>query len=248
MTDTDRNALRALETDDTIPTRRDHDPGDPLELGITGVDLYDATRPAAYADPENGYPWRRFVGALSLLLDPVAGVCRSLDGRERWTQLADPWRCPPAWLRVLAQWAGIRRPDAMTEEELRELIATGGPGFWRGTTANMIAAARRFLPPGMADLYLYFEERADGQAYHLRVFTYTFIEHDEQQVRAALEAAKPAGLVLDYQVRRGQNWNMLRTRSTAGMGPFTWGDVNEEYESWEHVHTDEPIAPVKEPR
>jgi hypothetical protein len=236
MTDDRENPLRAFELDDTIPTRRELEVSDPLHLGITGTDLYDATRPAAFAEPETGYAWRRFVGALSLLLDPVADVCRGFDDQERWTQLADPRRCPPQWLRVLAQWAGIRRPDAMTEDELRELIGTGGPGFWRGTREAMIAAVRRFLPPGTADQFLYFEERADGQAYHLRVFTYTFVDHDEDQVRTALEAAKPAGLILDYQVRRGQNWWMLKQREG------TWADVRDDYENWAAVLEDEPIV------
>ena len=67
------------------------------------------------------------------------------------------------------------------------------------------------------------------------MFTYTFVEHDEQQVRAALEAAKPAGLILDYQVRRGQSWWMLRQREGS------WADVRDDYENWAAVLSDEPI-------
>lgn len=147
MTDDSRHpALAPLLPGDDVTPIPEPVIGDPLDLGITGVDLYEATQPAAYADADNDYAWRRFVGALSVLLDNVADVCRSFDGEERWTQLASPSRCPPEWLPVLAQWAGVRRPDAMTEAELRELIGPTAPGMWRGTRAAMIAAVRRFLP------------------------------------------------------------------------------------------------------
>jgi Phage tail protein (Tail_P2_I) len=211
------------------------------DLGPTGADLYAATAPAAFAEQDTDYAWARFLGALSEMLDPIAEMVRTdPDGHPGWTALASPHRCPPKWLRVLAQWAGIRRWDSMTDEELRELIGPRAPGAWRGTRPAMIAAVRRFLPPGTADQYLYFEERADGDPYRLRVFTYTFIEHDETLVRAALEAAKPAGLQLIYEVRRGQNWAMLNDRMAS------WAGVNENYESWDHVHHDEPIAPRQE--
>jgi Phage tail protein (Tail_P2_I) len=208
------------------------DPG----LGITGRDLFNATRPAGYAEADTDKAWARFLGALSLLNDPVAVIARSFGGHDRWTQLASPRRCPEEWLPVLAQWAGLRRFDAMTSGEVRELIGPTAPGMWRGTRAAMIAAVRRFMPPGMADNYLYFEERADGDPYALRVFTYSFIEHDPELVEAALQTAKPAGLLLNYEVRRGQNFDMLRRRHA------NFAEVNASYESFAHVHNDEPIA------
>lgn len=202
----------------------------------TGETLYDGTRPAAFADPETGGAWAKLCDALAQLLDPIAQVTRPDDSSAPWVVLASPDRCPADWLPVLAQWAGIRRPDVMSEADLRELIATGGPGMWRGTRANMIAAARRFLPPGMADYLLYFEERADGDPYALRVFTYEFVEHDPALVRAALSAAKPAGLTLDYEVRQGQAWFMLAEKMDS------WADVTTGYESWWTVFQDEPIG------
>lgn len=205
----------------------------------TGEDLYEGTHPAAFADSETGGAWAKLCDALGELLDPIAEITRPDDGSEPWIVLASPERCPTDWLRVLAQWAGIRRPDAMSEADLRELIGRGGPGMWRGTRQAMIAAARRFLPPGTADHLLYFQERADfgagtDPAYCLRVFTYTFVDHDPEEVRAALEAAKPAGIILDYQIRRGQAWFMLRNRQP------TWAAVNEAYSSWHEVLSDEP--------
>ncbi|MCI4360263.1 MAG: phage tail protein [Thermoplasmata archaeon] len=229
--------------DGTFDTRSPRVP--PPELDQTGREMFENTRPVAYADTETDYSWARFTSALSELLDPIAEITRPLDGSESWTTLASPHRVPKAWLRVLAQWAGVRRPDAMDEEALRELIAEGGPGFWRGTRAALTAAVRRFLPPGTADQWLYFEERAvvtgdpNIDAYALRIFTYEMHTPPEveAQIRDALQHAKPAGLYpFIYEVRRGQSWRMLRDRME------DWAEVNAHYENWREVLTDEPTG------
>ncbi len=78
----------------------------------------------------------------------------------------------------------------------------------------------------MAEEHLYFEERADGDPYQLRVFTYTYIEHDPVRVLRALEASKPAGLRLIYEVRRGQNWGMVHANHA------DWAQVKNSYDDW----------------
>lgn len=189
----------------------------PPPIGTTGQEIYDNTVPARYAEEQTDYAWARFLDALSHLLDPVADVTRPPDGALRWTVLASPWRCPPQWLPVLAQWAGVRRWDLFVEDDLRTLLATGGPGFWRGTKAHMIASARRFYAPdAQEDPPLYFEERArisDDEAinaYWIRVFTYSFVQHDYEQVRRALLRSKPAGINLIYEIRDGQTYGQLK--------------------------------------
>jgi hypothetical protein len=215
------------------------------EVGNTGGEMRDNTRAAAWADPEHGYAWANLLGALSYLLDPLADVTRPPDNSGRWTVLASPRRCPPQWLPVLAQWAGVRRPEALTPDELRDLIGPTAPGLWRGTRAAMIAAVRRFFPPGFeADRFLYFEERArvtgneQLDAYALRVFTYSFVEGvDEEAVRDALAHAKPAGLFpFIYEVRQGQMWAMLNERMSS------WAEVRDSYATWDDVRHDEPIG------
>lgn len=203
----------------------------------TGDDLYEGTYPAAFADEDNDNAWLAFCAALSELLDPIAEITRPDDDSDAWVVLASPARCPTDWLPVLAQWAGIRRPDVMSEADLRTLIAEGGPGFHRGTRAAMIAAIRRYLPPGTPDAMITFDERADGNPYLLRVFTYTFVEHDPELVRQALLAAKPAGLLLDYQVRVGQTYSMLRERLDWG----TYADMQAQFDTYYDVLHEEPI-------
>ena len=183
----------------------------PFDLDGTGRDLYAATAPLAWADREHDYAWAKYTDALGELLDVIAEMVRDdADGNPGWTALASPARCPEPFLRVLAQWAGIRRWDALSSDDLRDLIGPRAPGLWRGTREAMLAAVRRYLPPDSTDL-LRFDERADGDPYKLRVFTYRFVDHDPELVRAALEAAKPAGLTLIYEVRDGQSYDQLNS-------------------------------------
>jgi hypothetical protein len=182
----------------------------PVPLGPVGQDLYDATAPMTYAEAETDYAWARYLAALGVLLDEIAALVRDDDaGNPGWTALASPLRCPLPWLRVLARWAGLRRPDRYTEAELRSLIGPHAPGLWRGTRARLLDGVQRYLTPDGA---LYFEERADGDAYKLRIFTYAYDTLNEAAIRSELEAAIPAGLLLDYQVRAGQTYALLRAR------------------------------------
>jgi hypothetical protein len=211
-------------------------------MGIVGEELYDRTEPAQFAEAENDYPWAKYLASLGEVLEPIAVVTRPESGEEQWIVLASPKRCPDAWLPVLAQWAGVRRPDTMSKDDLRALIGPRAPGMWRGTRAAMIAAVTRFMPPGTPpEQMLYFEERADGDAYKLRVFTYSFIEHDPVAVQDALLHEKPAGLTLLYEVRVGQTWAMLNYRKQ------TWAQVMAEYADWYEVMHDMPIEIVPAP-
>jgi hypothetical protein len=219
------------------------EPPPPIALGDTGRDLYAATLPVAYGDPDNGWAWAHYCGALAHLLDVIAEMVRDdADGNPGWTALGSPTRCPPEWLRVLAQWAGVHRWDSMSPADLRGLIGPHAPGLWRGTKAAMIAAVRRHFPPGTADAYLYFEERADGDPYLLRVFTYEFVDHDTAAVEASLRAEKPAGLNLEYELRVGQTWAMLNGRKTS------WDQTRTDYATWWDVWHDPPPGVTPPPR
>ena len=99
----------------------------PLDLGDTGRDLYAATPTLARLDPDNDYAWARYLAALSVLLDVIAEMVRDdADGNPGWTALGSPARCPEPFLRVLAQWAGIRRWDALDPDDLRALDRPAG--------------------------------------------------------------------------------------------------------------------------
>lgn len=175
---------------------------------VVGQDLYDAVEPLTYADESLGWPLANFLSSLGLMLDEEARLVRTDDdGNDGWSAFADPQRCPANYLYTLAQWAGVRYPRRTSVDDLRALIGPRAPGLWRGTKAALIASVQRYLTPGGA---LYFEERADGDAYKLRIYTYTYDTVDETAIRNELAAGVPAGLVLDYEVREGQTYAMLR--------------------------------------
>lgn len=181
----------------------------PLQTQV-GDDLYDALEAMTWADQELGWPFAYYLDSLGLILEETAYVVRADDdGHDGWSAFAEPDRVPIAYLYTLAQWAGVRYPRRMNPEQLRTLIDGNAPGLWRGTKAALLAAIRRYLTPGAS---VYWEERADGNPYAIRIFTYTTQTLDETAIRKELAAQLPAGLLLTYEVRAGQDYDMLRDR------------------------------------
>jgi hypothetical protein len=173
-----------------------------------GQELYDSVEPLTYADEELGWPLALYCDALGLLLDEIALVVRSDDdGNDGWSAFADPARCPDDFLLTLALWAGIRYPRRMSLSDLRPLIGPQAPGLWRGTVAAITAAVQRYLIPGGQ---IYFEERADGDPYKLRIFTYADETLDETALERELLISIPAGLILDYELRVGADYAQVK--------------------------------------
>ena len=192
-----------------------------------GQDLYAALEPLTYADASLGWPLAKYLSAIGLILDEVAQLVRSDDaGNDGWSAFADPTRCPDDFLYTLAQWAGVTHPRRMTTGALRDLIGPHAPGVWRGTKAAILAGVARYVTPGGA---VYFEERADGDPYHLRILTYQFDTVDEAAIKIELVNLVPAGLLVSYEVREGQTWGMITDTGD------TWGDVKATYETWRDV-------------
>lgn len=197
------------------------------EMTTVGQDLYDSLEPLTFADAGLGWPLANYLSAIGLILEEIALLVRADDdGNDGWSAFADPQRCPLDFLFTLAQWAGVRYPRRMTETDLRALIGPHAPGMWRGTKGAILSQVQRYLAPGGQ---LYFEERADGDAYKLRIFTYSYDTLDEDALRDQLLHVVPAGLILDYEVRDGQTWGQLRDSGR------TWADVLTDYPNWSTV-------------
>jgi tail protein P2 I len=179
----------------------------PLTTQVGG-DLYDALEPLTYADERLGWPLANFGDALALILEETAQLVRADDeGNDGWSAFADPQRCPSAYLYTLAQWAGVRYPRRMSEAHLRELIGPRAPGLWRGTKEALIDTVQRYLTP---DGSIYFEERADGDPYKLRISTFVYDTLNEAAIRRELTVQVPAGLILDYRLIAGISYAILR--------------------------------------
>jgi len=200
----------------------------PLQTQV-GADLYGALEPLAFADEQLNYALAYYVDALALILEETAQLVRADDaGNDGWSAFADPQRCPDAYLYTLAQWAGVRYPRRMLKTpELRELIDGHAPGLWRGTKTAILATVRRYLAPNGQ---IYFQERVGGNAYALLIFTFARSTLNEAAIRRELALQVPAGLLLTYEVRVGQDYSMLlgRVKDYAAM-KATWASYEAVY-------------------
>lgn len=96
-------------------------------------------------------------------------------------------------------------------------------GFERGSREAMINAAKSWLTGTKS---VYFNER-DTSPYHLTVSTKLSETPDPASVAAALQAQKPAGLVMVVQTIAGQDWNnLVATRAS-------WTAVGAAYATWQ---------------
>ena len=198
-----------------------------------GSDLYAAVEPLTWADESLGWPLALYLSANGLMLEEVAQLVRTDDdGNEGWTAFASPARCPESFLYTLSVWAGAPYPRRMSTDDLRAVIGPRAPGVWRGTKSSIIAALQRYVTQGAP---IYFEERADGNAYHLRIFTYTNSTLDEAAIRAELLNQIPAGIVVDYEVREGQTYGMLKQHVA------TYADMKAMYATYADVRQAAPI-------
>jgi hypothetical protein len=197
-----------------------------------GQDLYDALEPLTWDDENQGWALAFYCSAVGLILEEVAELVRTDDaGNDGWSAFADPQRCPEDFLYTLAQWAGVAYPRRMPVADLRNLIGPHAPGVWRGTRAAILAGIQRYVT---SDGAVYFEERADGDPYKLRIFTYTFDTVDEAAIQAELVNLVPAGLLVDYEVREGQTWGMLDASQDS------WADVKANFATWADVRSARP--------
>lgn len=192
-------------------------------------ELYAAVEPLQYAEAQYDYPLAKLCQAAGLMVDPVDSLVRDTAAGPGWSVLLDVNRAPLAGLPWLAQFVGVTIPDGLDQLSQRQLIQQTG-GFRRGSPGALVGAAQQHLT-GNRSVFLY--ER-DTSPYHLTVVTYTSETPDEAVVAAALQAAKPAGLILDYQVHPGQDWQQLIDAYA------TWQDVIDAYSTWQAVINDQP--------
>lgn len=158
--------------------------------------VYDSLGPWARAD-ESG-DLLDYVRALITPLTTVDDLVRDTDTHVGWGSLMDVDVAPSWILSWLAQFVGVSTIAGLSDADQRTRIKDTA-GFRRGTPAAIILAAQQHLTGGRrVELY----ER-DGGIWVFRLRTYLTETPDSALVRAAVEALKPAGLVLNYEVQAG---------------------------------------------
>lgn len=153
-------------------------------------------------------PWRRAdEGVWDLLylaeacfgsLQDVEDIVRDTPEREGWANVLDVDVAPEWALSWLAQFNGVI-PLFGLDAASQRLRIKNAAGFNRGKVAAIKAAAQQLLTgTRRVDIY----ER-DGSAWRFRVRTYASETPDPDAVKAAIEALKPGGLILTYEVQAG---------------------------------------------
>lgn len=191
--------------------------------------------PLAYDDPSHNGSLRTLVDAVGGMFQQVATLAED-DGRlPGWSILLDVDRCPGYALPWLGQFVGVTVDATLDEAGQRDQIRNES-GMARGTPAAMIAAAQRFLT-GNKTVYMIERDAsvcASEPAYGLKMMTRTDETPDQAAVLAALTAAKPAGIILEYELIDGQTWQDVIDNYP------TWADVIATYATWQDVIENTP--------
>jgi hypothetical protein len=176
--------------------------------------LRDRTAPLAPDDDAHGYAHAYLCGSLGAIFAEVAEVFDPEGDTPPLAPLLDPTLCPAWALPWLAQMVGIVLPDGLSEADARTVISEVA-GFKRGTRQAMEAAAKLYLT---GDRTVYFRERDPSGAdppYTLEVVTFATETPDSAAVLRALVAAKPGGIVLNYRMTTGWDYQQMTTEGGA---------------------------------
>lgn len=186
-----------------------------VPLSRLAEDVYDILEPYAEADAASGYALRSIVEAMTKTYVDIDELVRnSPDGLNvGWSGMFDASRCPPEALAWLGQLVGmiIYPTDGITETRWRVSKAVGG--IRRGSLSTMIAVAQRLLTGNKTVVVT--ERTSD--AWHFAIRTRTAETPSSAAVLAALNAAKPAGLIMDYATFTG----ILFQESLANQATYT---------------------------
>lgn len=166
-------------------------------------ELYRGMWPLAQADEQEGWALRTYCEAIGLPFEWVWTYGLDSDFGPGWSMLMSPWTCPPEGLPWLGQFVGVVVNPSLTLDQQRAQVAQH-IGFRRGTPQAIIAAAQATLT-GTRRVWL--AERLDGEAYHLGATTRIDETLDPAATEAAIRAALPAGITLDFNTVLGQSYD-----------------------------------------
>jgi hypothetical protein len=168
-------------------------------------EIYAALGPLTADDQRHGWQLLRFVSAISQAPQVTEDLVRDSDAGPGWSSVLDVDRAPAEALGWLAQFVGVDvEPNIDPNSQRLRIKETAG--FRRGTKAAIEGAARQFLTGNRT---VQVQER-DTSAYHLKVTTFETETPFPDRTEAALQAQKPAGLVLQYVMSSGATYAELK--------------------------------------
>ena len=204
-------------------------------VGAVAERTYEALAPLAYADEANGWALLLLTQALVYSMETPDSYVREYPdlGLPTFGILLDVDNAPPEVLDWMGQFAGKSLVPGQTTEQSRQRIRSTS-GFDRGAAEAFASAA---LPYLVDNPHIIVRERYRGDAPgdqpgYVQVRTYAAETLDVNAARAALEAELPGGLIMDYQVVAGQDW-----QSVVNTVP-TWSALQTKYATWAGVIAD----------
>lgn len=170
--------------------------------------LFGQFAPVGYDDTANGDALAWLCQAYATAFNQLYDV--QVDEPVPWAKLMDADTCPVWALEWLAQFNGVTLASESTEAQKRAAITSLG-GQQRGNLTVLRATAQQYLSGNKSVTVL---ER-DSSPYHLTVVTYEsetpVAAATRTEIGNALQAQKPAGLVLVYRVDPGWSVGEVET-------------------------------------
>lgn len=153
-----------------------------------------------------------YAQAIGTMFDPLEQIVADvgMDGDPDYMPgygvLLDIETCPTEDLGYLGQYVGVPVPVGVDDATARSLIRAEG-GIGRGTLASVRAAILRHLT-GTQSLVIFERTALDGSpdAYQAVVHLRPSEVADLQTIKDAVNAVKPAGILINYIVSDGYTW------------------------------------------
>lgn len=187
-------------------------------------------------DAANGNALTVFLTALAQMYEEVQTWADDDNaGNVGWSILLDLNRCPTYALPWLGQFVGAQVDTSLSDADQRTQISNV-QAWKRGSVAAFVNAAQMYLT-GTKTVLL--KERdpvasAAQPAYGLTIYTYTSETPNSSKVLAALNAVKPAGIILNYQTITGWNYE------AADVGYATYDAMDAAFATYNGLLTDAP--------
>jgi hypothetical protein len=180
-------------------------------VGANTEEAYAALLHRTEGDEATDWITLRFLEGNLLSLQALNDIIRDTDdGRPGWQSIINLDEAPPDGLPYLAQFVGARLITGLDDATQRTRIHDVS-GRNRGRPEALAAAAAQYLiGTKRVDIF----ERDTGDAYKVRVRTFSSETPDSAKVQAALMAEKPAGLILTYQLAGGMTYDELKAAYT----------------------------------
>lgn len=152
-----------------------------------------------------------------------------------WVVVFDVDKCPDYALGYLGQFVGVRLIQGSSVESQRQQIRR--PTRQDRGTVYAIQEAIKPLLTGNKSIVIRERDGAShaDNAWRLTVITLDSETPDQQAVRDAIMAVKPAGIVLNYNEVLGQDWDSVDRRYA------TWAQVKADNRDWAEVKTRAPV-------